>query len=440
MEYFKESKICNDFLAQYNESIYPELFPKLMKVAIYSLFKRYHKWEISLQEIDQFIHFFNYKNHNFEIEESINKSNNNIPPNESSIPVKKKLKKLNMRYTPLNNNLNEKNDTEDSKNCDGLGKFYPNDDIYINDSNNFFDENYYIPKSKTFRNIQLYNKRLSNPNFITQEKRIYPHWWWNIKDDIEQDDYSDNDSDVDHRPSKPGRFPKKIENNLKKKFKQQQQQNNSFSSNRPFSNKYYNEQEIFDNNEKNFNDDDNHDNNNNYIYNERESDYPSYDNNHDYPKQDSIINKGLNKSYQKNEINNDSFKNINNNLISIRTPPMDQNSKNINYKIPINTLGMNNPENLYVLNNNNNINNNDSTYNNVGSNNNTSSNFSSSNLKNQIKNKRLIKESTYLSYDKDFNLNGIIKKVKGKKKKGVKYSVSGNQLNEDQKGIRRRKK
>ena len=256
---------------------------------------------------------------------------------------------------------------------------------------------------------------------LLQEKRIYPHWWWNIKDDIEQDDYSDNDSDVDHRPSKPGRFPKKIENNLKKKFKQQQQQNNSFSSNRPFSNKYYNEQEIFDNNEKNFNDDDNHDNNNNYIYNERESDYPSYDNNHDYPKQDSIIN-------------------INNNLISIRTPPMDQNSKNINYKIPINTLGMNNPENLYVLNNNNNINNNDSTYNNVGSNNNTSSNFSSSNLKNQIKNKRLIKESTYLSYDKDFNLNGIIKKVKGKKKKGVKYSVSGNQLNEDQKGIRRRKK
>ena len=50
------------------------------------------------------------------------------------------------------------------------------------------------------------------------------------------------------------------------------------------------------------------------------------------------------------------------------------------------------------------------------------------------------KESTYLSYDKDFNLNGIIKKVKGKKKKGVKYSVSGNQLNEDQKGIRRIRK
>ena len=70
----------------------------------------------------------------------------------------------------------------------------------------------------------------------------------------------------------------------------------------------------------------------------------------------------------------------------------------------------------------------------------TGSNFSSSTLKNQIMNKRMMKESTFLSFDKDFNVNGIRKKVKGKTKKGVKYSVSGNQLNEDKRGIRRRKK
>ena len=70
----------------------------------------------------------------------------------------------------------------------------------------------------------------------------------------------------------------------------------------------------------------------------------------------------------------------------------------------------------------------------------TSSNFSSSTLKNQIVNKRKMKESTVLSFDKDFNVNGIKKKVKGKAKKGVKYSVSGNQLNEDKRGIRRRRK
>ena len=70
----------------------------------------------------------------------------------------------------------------------------------------------------------------------------------------------------------------------------------------------------------------------------------------------------------------------------------------------------------------------------------TGSNFSSSTLKNQIMNKRMMKESTFLSFDKDFNVNGIKKKVRGKAKKGVKYSVSGNQLNEDKRGIRRRKK
>ena len=36
MEYFDKSKICREFLKQYSEALYPELLPKLMKVAIYS--------------------------------------------------------------------------------------------------------------------------------------------------------------------------------------------------------------------------------------------------------------------------------------------------------------------------------------------------------------------------------------------------------------------
>ena len=55
MEYFDKSKICREFLKQYSEALFPELLPKLMKVAIYSLYKAYHKWTISLQEIDEFI-------------------------------------------------------------------------------------------------------------------------------------------------------------------------------------------------------------------------------------------------------------------------------------------------------------------------------------------------------------------------------------------------
>jgi hypothetical protein len=54
--------------------------------------------------------------------------------------------------------------------------------------------------------------------------------------------------------------------------------------------------------------------------------------------------------------------------------------------------------------------------------------------------KRNIKQSTLLSFDKDFQLNGVFKKVRGKAKSGLKYSLCGNQLKEDKKGIRRRKK
>ena len=57
--------------------------------------------------------------------------------------------------------------------------------------------------------------------------------------------------------------------------------------------------------------------------------------------------------------------------------------------------------------------------------------------------KRIINQnmqSTLLSFDKDFNVNGAYKKVKGEAKKGLKYSLSGNKLIEDKRGIRRRPK
>ena len=141
-----------------------------------------------------------------------------------------------------------------------------------------------------------------------------------------------------------------------------------------------------------------------------------------------------------------------NNSMNINTSPLDMNNQNLNYRMPPNTLGINNSRNNFEMNPNNEManyndsksqnNNNLSKENNnsVSNPNVTGSNFSSSTLKNQILNKRMMKESTFLSFDKDFNVNGLKKKVKGKVKKGVKYSVSGNQLNEDKRGIRRRKK
>ena len=469
MEFFDKSKICRDFLNQYSEALYPELLPKLMKVAIYSLYKAYSKWKISMQEIDEFIHFFNYKNRNFELEQNARRLNGNCREEESKynydcppcdeyyIPKNKKIKKLNIGYVP---NDNERNSgTDENLNCKdsyGFGKFYPNDDVYINDSNNFYDENYYIPRTRSFRNIQLYHKRLSNPKFITQEKKIYPHWWWNLKDDIEQDDYSDDDSEMDHRPSKPGRFPKRLEDKLKKKMKRQMR-NKSFNGvrTRPEQYPYYDEDKIFPNDERN-NINTSNDNNNEENYNNNIGRYPYQ--NMEYPTSgDNTLRRpyggtamdGFGRPYLNPENNN--VNNRMNNSMNINTSPLDANNQNSNYKMPPNTLGLNNGRNIYpdnqsnrlgnYMDNTDNRNQNNITGENISTGANaTGSNFSSSTLKNQILNKRKIKESTFLSFDKDFNVNGIKKKVKGKAKKGVKYSVSGNQLNEDKRGIRRRKK
>ena len=467
MEFFDKSKICRDFLNQYSEALYPELLPKLMKVAIYSLYKAYSKWKISMQEIDEFIHFFNYKNRNFELEQNARRLNGNCREEESKynydcppcdeyyIPKNKKIKKLNIGYVPYDNERNS--GTDENLNCKesyGFGKFYPNDDVYINDSNNFYDENYYIPRTRSFRNIQLYNKRLSNPKFITQEKKIYPHWWWNLKDDIEQDDYSDDDSEMDHRPSKPGRFPKRLEDKLKKKMKRQIR-NKSFNGIRirPEQYPYYDEDKIFPNDERNNintsndNNEENYNNNGKYPYQNME--YPtSGDNTLRRPYGGTSMD-GFGRPYLNPENNN--INNRMNNSMNINTSPLDANNQNSNYKMPPNTLGLNNGRNIYpdnqsnrmgnYMDNNDNRNQNNITGENISTGANaTGSNFSSSTLKNQILNKRKIKESTFLSFDKDFNVNGLRKKVRGKTKKGVKYSVSGNQLNEDKRGIRRRKK
>ena len=462
MEYFDKSKICREFLKQYSESLYPELLPKLMKVAIYSLYKAYSKWNISMQEIDEFIHFFNYKNRNFELEQNTRKLNNNYREEESKynydcppcdefyIPKNKKIKKLNMGFIPPENaQYPETEQNTKIKDCYGLGKFYPNDDVYINDSNNFYDENYYIPRTRSYRNIQLYHKRLSNPKFITQEKRIYPHWWWNYKDDIEQDDYSDDDSEMDHRPSKPGRFPKKLEDKLKKKMKRQMR-NKSFNGMRSVKIPFYDEERIFSNIDKNNDNTTNNENGNDNYSNDNNNEKYPYQNRDYSPSGENTLRRpyggtamdGFGRPYLNPENNNNKM----NNSMNVNLSPLDMNNPNLNYRMPPNTLGLNNRRNNYDMGNNNDNNEYKSQNNQTGENNSTGgpnatgSNFSSSTLKNQILNKRMMKESTFLSYDKDFNVKKKKKKVKGKTKKGVKYSVSGNQLNEDKRGIRRRKK
>ena len=243
MEYLNQSKICREFLNQYDEALIPELLPKLIKVAIYSLFKTFHKWNFSMQELDHFINFFNYKNRNLELESNYD----NAPPCSPSpnyiTPKINSIQKLNMGYQPPEELANSETESAIAD-CFGYGRFYPNDEVYVNENNNFYDENYYIPKNRSYRNRQLYQKRLKNPKFITQEKKIYPDWWWNLKDDIEQDDYSDDDSVLDHHTRRQDRFPKDIEQSLKKKAKYFER-SKSFTGIKPLVTRYYEESKIF---------------------------------------------------------------------------------------------------------------------------------------------------------------------------------------------------
>ena len=481
MEYLNKSKICREFLNQYSDTLFPELLPKLIKVAIYALHKTFHKWNFSMQEVDQFINCCYYKNRNLDLE-SQNYADIDFPCppcKENSITKINPIQKLNMGFRPPEGESNS--DAENGAiDCYGYGKFYPNDNVYVNEKNNFYDENYYIPRTHSYRNIQLYHKRLNNPKFITQEKNIYPHWWWNLKDDIEQDDYSENDSDVDHIPNRPGRFPKNIEEKLKKRAKRNIRYK-SYNSIRPripiVTNRYYDESKIFPNTYLNTKDNDNDLDNSPY----RKRDYspfrsdaesqPRYGGTPGTPmvRLGRPIPTGVDKNFDENnktDINPPNDKIDNNNTLS--GSPLYSTSPNLNYRPGTgNPLGIDNRIRLgsdgFQVNNG--IDNipgktgmgmgDQGPYNPNGQGNNnilgmgtignspgmTSSSYLGTNsLKSQIVQKRNYKQSTLLSFDKDFNVNGVYKKVKGQAKKGLKYSLSGNQLKEDKKGIKRRKK
>lgn len=225
--------------------------------------------------------------------------------------------------------------------------------------------------------------------------------------------------------------------------------NKSFNGMRSVKIPFYDEERIFSNIDKNNDNTTNNENGNDNYSNDNNNEKYPYQNRDYSPSGENTLRRpyggtamdGFGRPYLNPENNNNKM----NNSMNVNLSPLDMNNPNLNYRMPPNTLGLNNRRNNYDMGNNNDNNEYKSQNNQTGENNSTGgpnatgSNFSSSTLKNQILNKRMMKESTFLSYDKDFNVNGLRKKVKGKTKKGVKYSVSGNQLNEDKRGIRRRK-
>ena len=209
--------------------------------------------------------------------------------------------------------------------------------------------------------------------------------------------------------------------------------NKSFNGVRPVQYPYYDEDKIFPNDERNnlnTSNDNNNNNEDNFNNNER---FPPYPNGEYPPSSENTMRRpyggtameGFGRPYLNPENNN--INNKINNSMNINTSPIDRNNPNSKYQMPPNTLGFNNGRNVFPNNQNSqmgnymdnvdNRNQNNLTGENISTGANaTGSNFSSSTLKNQILNNRKMKESTFLSFDKDFNVNGIKKKVRGKAK------------------------
>ena len=100
MEFLNESKVCRKFLNQYSEKLIPKLLPRLMKIAIFSLYKTFHKCLFSMQELDQYIKYINDKNKNLELESKKDNAPACLTHSNYLKPKLNKIQKLNMRYQP----------------------------------------------------------------------------------------------------------------------------------------------------------------------------------------------------------------------------------------------------------------------------------------------------------------------------------------------------
>ena len=146
MEFILKKKTCRDFLNNYHKEIHPILLPKIIEIGILTLKLSFNKELFSPDELNGII---------------------------ISLKQQYNLQKGKKSFTNLKNK-NFKNLTEENS-------INNNKDIFYNtiETSNFYDSNYIIPETKSFRNKQLYNNRLENPMFNTLNRNVYPNWWWN---------------------------------------------------------------------------------------------------------------------------------------------------------------------------------------------------------------------------------------------------------------------
>ena len=164
MEFVLKKETCRNFLDNYHEEIYPILLPKIIEIGILTLKLSFDKVLFSPDELNEIIDSLNEQ---YILQKKLSSK-------------KTSLKKLKNKYLTLENDFsqNERNLNRTTLNKLNANKTETN---YLKtfDSSNFYDTNYFVPQTKSFRNEQLYNKRLENPMFNTLNKKIYPFWWWN---------------------------------------------------------------------------------------------------------------------------------------------------------------------------------------------------------------------------------------------------------------------
>ena len=159
MEFILKKDTCRKFLNNYHEEIYPILLPKIIEIGILTLKLSFDKVLFSPDELNEII-------------DSLNKQYSLQKKTSNKNLTLKKLTHNNLTLDKEDNLFNRTTFTNSNNITEGN---------YLNtiDSSNFYDSNYFIPTTKSYRNEQLYNKRLENPMFNTLNKKIYPFWWWN---------------------------------------------------------------------------------------------------------------------------------------------------------------------------------------------------------------------------------------------------------------------
>jgi len=159
MEFILKKDTCRKFLNNYHEEIYPILLPKIIEIGILTLKLSFDKVLFSPDELNEII-------------DSLNK--------QYSLQKKTSNKKLTLKKLTYNNlTLDKEDNLFDRTTFTNSNNMTEGNYLNTLDSSNFYDSNYFIPTTKSYRNEQLYNKRLENPMFNTLNKKIYPFWWWN---------------------------------------------------------------------------------------------------------------------------------------------------------------------------------------------------------------------------------------------------------------------